>query len=349
MAKSSGTPTLADVLSDIRKITGKGTLLEGLDVVDIPRVKLPAHQLNLSFTGGGCPRGRIIELYGVEGGGKSTSALMIAAGFQKADERPIFWVDAEGTYDPFWAQKIGVDNQRVIRWQPDSCTAEEVFEQCLHVIDSDGVSLLVIDSFPALVPQNVEEKDMTQLTMAGISGPLSRFAQKAVKALLRHPSISIIGLNQVRDSMSQYGDPLSTPGGHAWKHFCSVRMQVKSTPVDETGKDQSDKSDTATGVRITTFLKKNKTGPRDWKTVSFIVNFITGFNEKLDLIDTAEMLGLVEHSGASYTYVNKKTGEIVKGFGKRAFIEKIVDDTLADMEEAVLEYTKPQEGVKSDD
>ena len=86
-------PTLADVLKDIKKISGKDALMEGIKQIDIPRVKCPANQLNLTFTGGGCPRGRIIELFGAEGAGKSTASLMIAAGFQQADERPIFYVD----------------------------------------------------------------------------------------------------------------------------------------------------------------------------------------------------------------------------------------------------------------
>ncbi|MCM1322832.1 MAG: DNA recombination/repair protein RecA [Acetobacter sp.] len=339
---SAGTPTLEDVLKDIEKASGKGALMDGVQVVDIPRVKVPAHQLNLSFTGGGCPRGRIIELYGAEGGGKSSTALIIAAGFQKEDERKIFYVDAEGTYDPFWAAKLGVDNDRVILWKPDASTAEEVFEQCLHVAESDGVSLIIIDSFPALVPQNVEEKDMTELTMAGISKPLSTFSQKMTKVLLKRPSITVIGLNQVRDNMSQYGDPLQTPGGHAWKHFCSIRLQVRSTPVDDAGKEQPDKSDTATGVRIWNFLKKNKTGPRDWKTVSFTVNFLTGFNPKLDLVETAVMLGLVEQKGANYQFTNTETGELVKGFGKRAFLEALTGENEQFLEDLVLSYSKPQ-------
>lgn len=343
MAKNSGgAPTLQDVLADIAKISGKGNLLEGVKIVDIPRVVVPAHQLNLAFTGGGCPRGRIIEFFGPEGGGKSTSALIVGAGFQRADERPIFWVDAEGTYDPIWAAKLGIDNDRVILWKPDTSTAEEVFQKCLDVIETDGISMLVIDSFPALVPQNVEEKDMTELTMAGISAPLSRFSMKATKLLLSRPSITVIGLNQVRDNMSQYGDPLQTPGGHAWKHFCSVRFQVKSTPVDDAGKEQSDKSDAATGVRIWNFLKKNKTGPRDWKNVSFTVSFLNGFNPKLDLVETAIMLGIIDQKGSSYSFTNTDTGELVKGFGKRALLENINEDNEKWLENAVLTYTKPQ-------
>lgn len=339
---ASGAPTLADVLADIKKITGKGNLMEGVEVIDIPRVPVPAHQLNLSFTGGGCPRGRLIELFGPEGGGKSTTAMIIAVGMQKADDRPIFWIDAEGTYDPFWAEKLGVDNDRVILWKPDSSTAEEVFQKCRDLTETEGVSLIVIDSLPSLIPQQLEEKDMTEKTMAGISGPLSVFSQKIVKDLLAHPSVTVIGLNQVRDSMSQYGDPYSTPGGHAWKHFCSIRLQVRSTPVDDAGKEQSDKSDAATGVRIHNFLKKNKTGPRDWKTVSFTVNFLSGFNPKLDLVETGVMLGLVEQRGSSYSYVNRETGEIIKGVGKRAFIENLNEENQADLEKAVLSYTKPQ-------
>ena len=335
MAKTEA-PTLADVLADIKKITPKGGLMEGVVLEDIPRVKVTAHQLNLAFTGGGCPRGRIIEFYGREGGGKTTSTLIIAASFQKADDRPVFYVDAEGTYDPIWAKKLGVDNDRVILWRPGASTAEEVFQKCLDVVDTDGISLMVLDSFPALVPMNQDEKSMEEKTMAGLSAPLTVFSTKLAKYLIRHPSITFIGINQVRDNMTQYGDPTTTPGGHAWKHFCSVRFEVRSTPVDDAGKDQPDKSDAATGVRITNFLKKNKTGPRDWKTTSFVVNFINGFNEKLDLVDTALQLGIVEQKGSSYSFVNQDTGELLKAVGKRALLEKLSEEDVTFLDKAVL-------------
>lgn len=333
-------PTLEEVLRDIAKASGKDALMDGVTVSSIPRVKMPARQLNLSFTGGGFPQGRLVEYSGPEAAGKTTAAMITVAGFQRADKRKVFWADAEGTYDPIWAEKIGVDNSRVIKWCPDSSTAEEVFQYLLEVAESGEVSLIVVDSFPALVPQNVEEKNMTELTMAGISKPLSTFSQKMVKVLLRHPTVSVLGLNQVRDSMSSYGDPLCTPGGHAWKHFCSVRLQFRSTPVDDAGKEQGDKSDTATGVRIWSFLRKNKTGPRDWKTVSFTVSFLNGFNPKLDLVETGMMLGLIEQKGSSYSYTNAETGEVVKGVGKRAFIENLSGDCEDALEKAVLGYTR---------
>lgn len=269
----------------------------------------------------------------------TTSALITIAGFQQADPRPVFFADAEGTYDPFWAEKIGVDNSRVILWRPDASTAEEIFDKCLDVVSTGEISLLIIDSFPALIPQNVEEKNMTQLTMAGISKPLSTFSQKMVKLLLRHPDVSVIGLNQIRDNVSGYGDPMLTPGGHAWRHFCSCRLCFKTDPIDEAGAILSDKSDKATGVKIWSFLKKNKTGPRDWKTVSYTVNFLTGFNPKADLVETARVLGIVDQGGAKYSYIDSETGEIYSNMGKKNFIEQLPDWATQSMENAVLNYT----------
>lgn len=331
-------PTLAEVLSVIKKISGKDALLEGVTEISIPRVKLPAQQLNLTFTGGGFPRGRAVEYYGPESSGKTTAALITASGFQKSDPRPIFFVDAEGTYDPLWAAKLGVDNSRVIKWLPDSSTAEEVFDHCLAVLDTGEVSLLIIDSIPALIPQNVEEKDVGQLTMAGISKPLSTFSQKMVKILLKHPDVSIIGLNQVRDNLSSYGDPMQTPGGHAWRHFCSCRLCFRSDPIDDAGAILSDKSEKGTGAKIWSFLKKNKTGPRDWKTVSFCVSFLTGFDPKMDLVDTARMLGVVDLGGAKYTYTDKTSGEVYSNMGKRKFVEQLPEWAQKSMESEVLNY-----------
>ena len=337
MAKNAE-PTLAEVLSAIKKISGKDALLEGVKEISIPRVKLPAQQLNLTFTGGGFPVGRIVEFFGPESGGKTTASLLVAAGFQRADKRPIFFVDAEGTYDPLWAAKLGVDNSRVIKWAPDSSTAEEIFDHCLAVAETGEVSLLIIDSFPALVPQNVEEKTVGQLTMAGISKPLSTFSQKLVKILLKRVDVSVIGINQIRDNLGAYGDPLQTPGGHAWRHFCSCRLHFKSDPIDEAGNVLADRSEKATGVRVWSFLKKNKTGPRDWKTVSFRISFISGFDEKQDLMDTAMMLGIVQRGGSKYTYTDRESGEIHSGIGKIAFMDSAPDWAIEGMERDVLNY-----------
>ena len=333
-------PTLLDVFKDIEKISGKGSVMEGVEVKDVARISTPITMLNYMMYGG-IPKGRLIEFSGAESSGKTSTALLVAAAYQKQDNRPVFFVDAEGTYDARWTSLLGVDNSKgkFIKWSPENSTAEQVMEMILSVASTNEVGLIILDSIPALVPQQEDAKTLTEYQVGGISKPLTVFARKLQKILLQNDTVTFIGLNQVRDNMSQYGPTTTTVGGHAWKHMCSIRLEFKSENIDENGNYMSDNADSPTAVKINVAVKKNKTAPRNRKLGSYVIDFMKGFNDKMDLFLTALLFGIIVRRGSSYTYTNTKTGEVVlTALGKASFIEKMDQNSYNLLKVEVAEY-----------
>ena len=333
-------PTLEDVFKDIEKISGKGSIMEGVEVKDIERIPLPMITVNRMIYGG-IPKGRLIEFSGAEASGKTTTSLMVAAACQRQDDRPVFFVDAEGTYDPRWAALLGVDNSkgRFIKWAPENVTAEEVFQKILQVAETNEVSLIILDSIPALVPQQEDAKTMDQYQMGGISKPLTVFARKMQKVLLTNDTVTFIGLNQVRDNMSQYGPTTTTVGGHGWKHMCSLRVEFKSENVDGNGNYLSESAESPAGVKINAALKKNKPAPRNRKLSYYVIDFQKGFDEVIDVVNAAVILGVVHQKGAGFSYIDVETGEVlVSGLGKAKFIEKLTPEIFERIKSEVNSY-----------
>lgn len=331
---------LCDVLKDIEKISGKGAVMEGVTVKDIYRIPLPMIAVNRMLYGG-LPRGRMIEFYGPEGSGKTSTALMAIGAYQKQDDRPVMFVDAEGTYDPRWAQLLGVDNSagKFIKWAPENVNAEEVFQKILEIADTGEVGMIVLDSIPTLVPMQEDEKDMTQKTMGGISSPLTVFARKLQKVLLKHDDVTFLALNQARENMSQYGPAITTPGGRQWKHMCSIRIEFKSEFVDGNGVFLPQGAENPAGVTIIAALKKNKTSPGDRRQGRYSIDFHKGFNEKLDVVSMAITIGIIKQAGASFSYSNVETGEVIhKALGKVKFIEGMSDEVFEMIKKEVNEY-----------
>ena len=219
--------SLNDVISKMNKSAGGDVVTSGLPTYDFKRIPFTSPRMNYC-TFGGLPIGQLIEFYGEEHGGKTTTALDIIANYQQMeDARKVLYVDAENTLDSKWAMKLGVDVESIILFKPTSQSAEEIFQFILDAVESDEVGLWVLDSIPALSSAQELEKDMTEKTYAGISGPLSVFSRKAEKANHQHRCTGI-GINQLRDDLgATWGGATKTPGGRAWKHFCSVRMEFK--------------------------------------------------------------------------------------------------------------------------
>lgn len=329
--------TLDEVFKAIEKISGEGAIMQGVEIKKVEQIPLKTYALNRMLYGG-IPKGRIVEFAGPEASGKTTTALLVAASYQLQDDRPVFFVDAEGTFDPRWAAKLGVDMSptKFAKWAPENVTAEEVFQGILDVASTDEVGLIILDSIPMLVPQQEDAKNMSEYQMGGISKPLTVFARKLQKILLKNPTVTFIGLNQVRDNMTQYGPSTTTVGGHAWKHACSIRMEFKSSNVDKNGSDIAESVENPAGVKISATLKKNKAANRDRKLGFYLVDFQDGFNELNDLVTTAVVTGVVKHAGAGYSYIDKETGEVlVSGLGKAKFMEKLTPELIEIIREEV--------------
>lgn len=292
---------------------------------------------------GGLPRGRLIEFAGEESGGKTTTALDITANAQKLfrvqweDEiakleetespkkvdkdrleylrargpKQIIYADCENTLDEEWAQKIGVDLDNIVIIRPMSQTAEQIFEMLLQMIETDQVGLVVIDSLAVMLSQQAYEKDMTERTYGGISMALTLFSKKAEMLCAKH-DCTIIGINQLRENMNSPYGGTTTPGGRAWRHACSVRLEFrKGNFIDERGTELRRSAETPAGNLVQIHVAKTKVCKPDRRTGFYTLNYDYGIDAIADLVDTAVLYGLIRQAGAWFNFVDGDTGELM--------------------------------------
>lgn len=330
--------TLQEVLKSVENSYGKSSVQDGVELKPIKRLALPARSLNRVLYGG-LPYGRLIEFSGAEHSGKTTTALLALGAYQRlgTDKKCVF-IDAEGTYDSVWASKLGVNNEEVIKITPENMTAEETLQMIVDIASTGEVGLIVLDSIPALVPQQEDAKSIKEYTMAGVSKPLTVFSRKVQKELIKFPDTIFIAINQLRDNLGGYGSPTTTTGGRMWRHSCSVRLEFRGYNIDSSGKPLTASAENVAGAMIQAHLIKNKTAPRDRKVGHYFVMFHSGFNEKKDVIDAAIEQGIVERSGASVRFIDKETGEVIyKAQGLSNFIDNIPDQVYNNIESMLEE------------
>ena len=318
--------TLDEILKSVERTYGRQSVQEGVELKQIERLALPARSLNRMLYGG-LPYGRLIEFSGAEHSGKTTTALLTIAAHQRLKpDVPCVFVDAEGTYDSTWASKLGVDNSKVIKITPENMTAEECLQMVVDIAGSGETGVIVLDSIPALVPQQEDAKNLSEYTMAGVSKPLTVFSRKVQRELIKFPKTIFIAINQLRDNMSGYGSPTTTVGGRMWRHSCSVRIEFRGYNIDENGKALTASAENVAGAMIQAHLIKNKTAPRDRRVGSYFVMFHTGFNEKKDVVMAALEAGIVQKAGASVRFIDQETGEIIfKAQGMANFLSELPD------------------------
>ena len=219
--------SLSDVLKNISKKYGDNVIKRGVDSLDVDGIlSLGTPTFDFAVYGG-IPEGRIVEFCGAEGGGKTTTAFMVAASYQREEikrhpdnPRSIVLLDNEGTADPVWAKKLGYNMDEdaevpTIVIRPEGQSAEEIFDMALDLLKTGEVGLLIFDSIATLVPQQIADESMEKYQMGGIAKSLTRFANTAI-GLLRKYKATLIAINQVREDMTGYGDVLTTPGGRSW-------------------------------------------------------------------------------------------------------------------------------------
>lgn len=321
--------TLDEVLKSVERVYGRSSVQHGVELKQIERLALPARALNRVLYGG-LPYGRLIEFSGAEHSGKTTTALLTIAAHQRVKpDVPCVFVDAEGTYDSAWAEKLGVDNSKVIKITPENMTAEDCLQMVIDIAGSGEVGVIVLDSIPALVPQQEDAKNLSEYTMAGVSKPLTVFSRKVQRELIKFPSTIFIAINQLRDNIGGYGAPTTTVGGRMWRHSCSVRIEFRGGNVNIYGNEVSQSATDIAGAKITAYLIKNKTAPRDRRIGSYVVMFNTGFNEKRDIVNEAVSEGLVVTAGSWVRFIDTETGEVLyNAQGMAKFVEEMPDSVL---------------------
>lgn len=315
---------LSDVLKSIQKKYGESVVKVGVDDLAVDGLlSLGSPALDFCIYGG-IPEGRIVEFSGAEGSGKTTNAFLAAAAYQRAElernpncPRSIVLLDNEGTADPTWAKKLGYNMDEdapvpTIIIRPEAQSAEEIFDMALDMLKTGEVGLLIFDSIATLVPQQIADESMEKQQIGGIAKALTRFANTAVGLLRKHKA-TLIGINQVRDNMSGYGDPLLTPGGRAWKHQCSMRLMFKrSTFFDEERNDLTKSAQSPAGHVIEMYVLKTKTCKWDRKLGYLHLHYDKGVDVLWDTIDVATHFGYIDSPAqGTFQLIDIDTGEVM--------------------------------------
>ena len=318
--------SLNEVLKSISKKYGDNVVKIGVDDLTVDGVlSLGSPSADFSLYGG-IPEGRITEFCGAEGSGKTTTAFICAGQYQKKEiernpdnPRAIIFLDNEGTADPVWAKVLGYDMSDsakvpTICLRPEAQSAEEIFDMALDMLKTGEVGLLIFDSIATLVPQQIADESMEKQQMGGTAKSLTRFANTAI-GLLRKYKATLIAINQVRENMSGYGDPLVTPGGRAWKHACSSRIMFKRGDFfDEEGnKLQKKEAQSPAGHIVEMYVLKTKTCKWDRKLSYYSLNYTKGVDVVADTVDVATHFGYIQNPAqGSFTVVDPGTGELMK-------------------------------------
>jgi len=291
---------LEAALAQIDRAFGKGSAMklgsrEKLEIETIPTGSLG---LDIALGVGGLPRGRVVEIYGPESSGKTTLALHAIAEAQKQGGTAAF-VDAEHALDPVYARKLGVDIDELIVSQPD--TGEQALEIVDTLVRSNAVDVLVIDSVAALVPRAEIEGEMGDM-QPGLQARLMSQALRKLTGSISRSRCTVIFINQVRMKIGvMYGNPETTTGGNALKFYASVRLDIRRTGQI---KDRDDIVGNTTRVKVV----KNKVAP-PFKQVEFDIMYGEGVSKVGEILDLGVKAGLVEKSGAWFSYDSIRIGQ----------------------------------------
>jgi recombination protein RecA len=298
---------LGIAISKIEKDYGKGAIMKMGEASKLKIEAIPtgALALDMALGIGGLPRGRIIEIFGPEGGGKTTVSLHAVAEAQKLGGVAAF-IDAEHALDPVYAKKIGVDINNLLISQPDY--GEQALEICETLVRSGAVDIIVVDSVAALVPKAEIEGEMEDQNI-GLQARLMSKALRKLTAIINKSKTVVIFINQLRMKIGiMFGNPETTPGGRALKFYSSIRLDVRA------GEKISD-GDIIVGSRVNVKVVKNKVAP-PFRTASFVLIHGQGISKEADLLDLALSEKIVNKAGAWYAYGQDKIGQGLSGTQK---------------------------------
>ena len=291
---------LEQVLADIEKQFGKGAIMKlgSSEHMEIDVTSTGSLSLDIALGVGGFPKGRIIEIYGPESSGKTTIALHASAKVQKNGGRAAF-IDAEHALDPVYAQKLGVNINELLLSQPD--TGEQALEICDALVKSEAVSIVVIDSVAALVPQAEIEGEMGD-SHVGLQARLMSQALRKLSGTISKTKTTAIFINQLREKVGVlFGNPETTPGGRALKFYSTIRLDIRRG-------EQIKMGESVIGNKTNIKVVKNKVAP-PFKTATVDIMYGEGVSKTGELVDLASENNIIQKSGAWFSYNGEKIGQ----------------------------------------
>ena len=291
---------LTSALSQIEKQFGKGAVMRMGDRSDdvIEAVSTGSLGLDIALGIGGLPRGRVIEVYGPESSGKTTLTLQVIANVQRNGGTAAF-VDAEHALDPVYAGKLGVNVDDLLVSQPD--TGEQALEIADMLVRSNAVDIVVIDSVAALTPKAEIEGEMGD-SHVGLHARLMSQALRKLTANIKRSNCLVIFINQIRMKIGvMFGNPETTTGGNALKFYASVRLDIRRIGAIKNGEE-------VIGNMTRVKVVKNKVAP-PFREAEFEIMYGQGISREGEIIELASNLGIVEKSGAWYSYKGNRIGQ----------------------------------------
>ncbi|MDY8109698.1 recombinase RecA [Fulvimarina sp. 2208YS6-2-32] len=295
------TKALDAALSQIERAFGKGSIMklgQNNQSIEIDTVSTGSLGLDIALGIGGLPKGRVVEIYGPESSGKTTLALHTIAEAQKKGGICAF-VDAEHALDPIYARKLGVDLENLLVSQPD--TGEQALEIVDTLVRSGAIDVLVVDSVAALTPRAEIEGEMGD-SLPGLQARLMSQALRKLTGSISRSKCMVIFINQIRMKIGvMFGSPETTTGGNALKFYASVRLDIRRIGSI---KDRDEVTGNQTKVKVV----KNKLAP-PFKQVEFDIMYGEGVSKMGELVDLGVKAGIVEKSGAWFSYNSQRLGQ----------------------------------------
>jgi recombination protein RecA len=322
---------LSAALTQIERQFGKGAIMrmgDGSSALDVDAVSTGSLSLDIALGIGGLPRGRVIEIYGPEASGKTTMTLQAVAEVQKVGGTAAF-VDAEHALDPQYAEALGVNVEDLLVSQPD--TGEQALEITDMLVRSGAVDIVVVDSVAALTPKAEIEGEMGD-THVGLQARLMSQALRKLTANIKRSNCMVIFINQIRMKIGvMFGSPETTTGGNALKFYSSVRLDIRRIGAIKKG-------DEVIGNQTRVKVVKNKMAP-PFRQAEFEILYGKGISREGELLDLGVANGLVEKSGAWYSYQNDRIGQGKEN--SREFLKEHADIS-AELEQKLRELLLPK-------
>jgi recombination protein RecA len=298
--KDNRQKALDTALTQIEKQFGKGAIMKlGKDTkVEVDAIPTGALSLDLALGVGGVPRGRVVEIFGPEAGGKTTLTLSIISQVQRRGGVAAF-IDAEHALDPTYAKKLGVNLDELLISQPD--TGEQALDIAEMLVRSNAVDLIVIDSVAALVPKAEIEGEMGD-THVALQARLMSQALRKLTAIISKTNTCMIFINQIREKIGvMFGSPETTTGGRALKFYSSVRIDLRRIGSIKSG-------ETVIGARVKAKVVKNKVAP-PFRNAEFDIMHDEGISKAGSILDLGTEVGVLVKSGSHLVFGNEKLGQ----------------------------------------